>query len=156
MSRPPLDIPDAVRSALALARVCRIGVMDETGVPLMAPYSFFLEGQSLFLMPDDFPLNIYLLRETQMDSLNANPNMAVLIDHWEENLNKTGVVLLRGVGEVLPAPGLEQRRVLGLIRDKYAQYRGVNLKDQPIIKMDVLSIRHWGEMSNVGTPLNPP
>ena len=127
----------------------RLAIMDEHGVPSMAPVCFVLEGQTVFLAKDDFPEGISLLREQQMDALAGNPNMALMVDHWEENLNRIGVVLMRGMGEVLPGPGLEQRRVLSLFRDKYAQYRGINMKDDPVIRMDLFSLRHWGDLSGI-------
>ena len=149
MNRPPLDIPNDVRAALNAARVGRMAVLDEHGVPSIVTVCFVLEGQTLLIAQDNFPEGIAQLREQQMAALAGNPNITVLVDHWEENWNKLGMVMLRGIGEVLPGASLEQRRVLSLLRDKYAQYRGVNMKDEPMIRLDILSMRYWGELAGL-------
>ena len=149
MNKPPLDIPADVRAVLDAARMARISVVDDAGVPLMTPACYVLEGHYLFFVTDNFPANIAPLREKQLEHLASHPNMAAMVDYWEEDLNKIGMVLLRGMGEVLNAPGLEQRRVLALVRDKYEQYRGVNMKEQAIIRMELFSVRYWGDLSRI-------
>ncbi len=147
----PLEIPKEARTFLEAARVGRLATVDQSGIPLIAPICFQLQGNTLLTVVDDMPTNVEPVRMKGVENLTTNPGMAVVVDRWEENWSRLAWVLLRGTGEVLKSPGMEQRNAVSLLRDKYPQYRGMNLKDQPVIRMTILAVRHWGDLTATGS-----
>ena len=83
--------------------------------------------------------------ETQwVKNVRANPNAALLIDHYLEDWRRLWYVVLRGKARIVDA-GVEQRRAIGALRKKYPQYRtNVPLRsDALVIALDVRRLRHW-------------
>ncbi len=143
----PLEIPQEVRSFLEAARVARMATVDDTGIPAVVPICYQIQGQSLFSVVDDKPKNVEPLRLQRVRNIHANPNMAVVVDHWDEDWSRLGWVLMRGMGEILQGPSESCRKAIDLLRDKYPHYRGMNLRNQPVIRMDLISVRHWGNLT---------
>ena len=67
--------------------------------------------------------------------------MTVLVDHYEDDWSRLWWVSLRGRARVLDA-GEEAERALGLLADKYEQYRR-EPPGRPVLAVDILEWRSW-------------
>ena len=67
--------------------------------------------------------------------------MTILVDHYEEDWDHLWWIRLRGRARVLD-DGEERDRALGLLREKYPQYRA-EPPDGPVLAVDVSETRVW-------------
>jgi PPOX class probable F420-dependent enzyme len=72
----------------------------------------------------------------------ANPQVAVVIDHYEEDWGQLWYLLVRGRGEILQS-GAEHDRAIKHLRDKYPQYRAMELGGRPLIKITPTTMVSW-------------
>jgi PPOX class probable F420-dependent enzyme len=73
-----------------------------------------------------------------------NPQVALLVDHYEEDWRRLWFVLVRGRARVLRR-GIARGRGLRLLRRKYAQYRrGLLPQDALVIAIRPESVSTWG------------
>ena len=80
------------------------------------PISFALDGDTLYTAVDEKPKRT---RELQrLRNIRANPQVEVLIDHYEDDWSLLWWVRLRGTARIV-----DDRRAMELLAAKYPQYR---------------------------------
>jgi PPOX class probable F420-dependent enzyme len=129
-----------MRRQVAGARVARLATVDTDGRPHLVPLVFALDGDTLYSPIDDKPKGTPRVR--RLDNIRANPDrVTVLVDHYEEDWPRVWWVRLRGNGRILEE-GPERERGLGLLREKYPQYRDMPPQGA-VIALDVTEWRGW-------------
>jgi PPOX class probable F420-dependent enzyme len=108
------------RRRVEQARVARLATVATDGRPHLVPICFALEGDVLYSAVDEKPKRSKRLK--RLANIRANPDICVLVDHYEEEWSRLWWVRLRGRAEVHDR-GPERERALELLREKYAQYR---------------------------------
>jgi PPOX class probable F420-dependent enzyme len=121
------------------ARVARLATTDPDGRVHLVPIVFVLDGKTLYTAVDAKPKRSRRLR--RIENARDRPDVAVLVDHYEDDWSRLWWVRLRGRARVLDA-GEEAERALGLLVEKYEQYRreGPGL---PVLAVDVRDWRGW-------------
>ena len=127
------------RRRVEQARVARLATVDARGRPHVVPICFVLAGDVLYSAVDRKPKRSPRLK--RLDNIRANPNVTVLVDHYEEDWSRLWWVRLRGRGRVLEA-GEERERALALLADKYPQYRAQPPADA-VIAIDLNDWQGW-------------
>ncbi len=98
------------------APVARLATLDPHGRPHVVPICFALEGDTLYTAVDEKPKRT---RELQrLRNIRANPQVEVLIDHYEDDWSRLWWVRLRGTARIV-----DDRRAMELLAAKYPQYR---------------------------------
>lgn len=110
-----------MRERVAAARVGRLATVAAGGAPHLVPFCFVLEGDRLYSAVDRKPKSGRRLR--RLANVAAEPRVAVLVDHYEEDWSRLWWVRLDGRAALLEAGEPEARRALGLLEAKYEQYR---------------------------------
>ena len=136
--------PD-VLTFLRQARVGHLATVDEQGRPSVVPVCFALEANRLYSAVDAKPKRLPPERLHRLRNLAANPRAALVVDHWDEDWARLGWVLLRGEGKMVTLRE-ERARALALLRDKYAQYRAMDLETAPLIRITVAEHQTWGDL----------
>ena len=78
-----------------------------------------------------------------MRNIRANPRVALLIDHYEEDWARLRFVMVQGRAELLSG-GTEWRTARTLLEAKYPQYRALPLPPEgPVIKIVPDHIVRW-------------
>ena len=85
-------------------------------------------------MLDGKPKGVPVARLKRVRNIAANPKVSLLVDHYEEEWDHLRYVLVLGRAELLTEGG-ELAKALELLREKYAQYRGMDLAGSPVIKI---------------------
>ena len=135
----------ALWTFVAGARVARMATVDARGRPAVLPICFCLQGDALFSVIDEKPKRVEGRRLQRLRNLAAHPDMAVVVDVWDEDWTRLAWVMLRGEGSVLDrADDLPQ--VLAELRAKYPQYTSMALEARPLIRMTLTGVRHWGRI----------
>jgi PPOX class probable F420-dependent enzyme len=125
-----------MRRRAARAAVGRLATIDERGRPHLVPFCFALEGDVLYSAVDEKPKRTQRLK--RLENIRLHPDVAVLVDHYEDDWSRLWWVRLRGSARVIEE-GPERERALALLREKYAQYRS----EPPRGAVIVVSVEEW-------------
>ena len=128
-----------MRELVAGARVARLATLTPDGRLHLVPISFVLEGDTLFSAVDEKPKRSRRLQ--RLANVRANPAVAVLVDHYDEDWSRLWWVRLRGTGRIVE-DGPELEAALALLADKYGQYR-VQPPGGPVLAIAVEEWRGW-------------
>jgi PPOX class probable F420-dependent enzyme len=137
-------LSDAQRRFLATARVAHLATADASGTPHVVPVCYAVEGATLYITIDEKPKR----RDVPLKRLRnilANPAVAVSVDRWDEDWTRLAWVMLRGHAEILEA-GAEHDRAQDLLRDRYRQYRDMDLAPLPVIALRIERATSWGRL----------
>ncbi|GAA4470151.1 TIGR03668 family PPOX class F420-dependent oxidoreductase [Phytohabitans houttuyneae] len=127
------------RARFAAARVATLATVDSAGAPHVVPVTFALDGDTVWSAVDAKPKRSRALR--RLDNIRANPRVSLLAQHWDEEWSALWWVRADGLAVVTEqAPAVD--RAVRLLREKYAQYRTVELPG-PIIEVTVRRWRDW-------------
>lgn len=118
----------------------RLATADAHGRPHLVVVTFALAGDRLFTAVDQKPKTTRDLR--RLRNIRENPQVAVLADHYEDD-DWARLWWVRGDGtaRVLDDPG-EQEPALGLLGDRYAQYRA-DPPGGPVIEVVITRWTGW-------------
>ena len=124
---------------LTTARVARLATTDPDGRPHLVPIVFALDGDTLYSAVDRKRKRSSKLQ--RIENARARPDVTILVDHYDEDWSGLWWIRLRGRARVLD-DGDERERALGLLAEKYPQYR-TEPPDGPVLAVDVTEIRDW-------------
>lgn len=126
-------------------RVGHLATADAQGAPFLTPVCFSLDGNTLYVTVDEKPKrrDVPLKR---VRNILENPRTAFVVDRYGEDWTRLGYVMLRGPTEILEG-GDEHDRAQALLRDKYPQYRTMNLAGLPVIALRTADVASWGYLS---------
>jgi PPOX class probable F420-dependent enzyme len=124
------------------ARVARLATVDEVSRPHVVPVCFVYRDGVAYVALDAKPKRVPVTQLRRVRNLLANPDVQLLVDHYEEDWSSLVYVQLRGLAGLL-GPGGEHAEALALLRAKYKQYQAMALDDTPIIRIEVRQAVGW-------------
>ena len=128
---------------LAVAPVARLATADGSGAPHVIPVCYAFDGRFLFSVLDQKPKSTELIRLRRVRNIQANPQVSLVVDHYEEDWSRLGYILVLGKAELL-LEGEEHDGAVRLLRRKYVQYRAMDLEANPVIKITPHRVVCWG------------
>jgi PPOX class probable F420-dependent enzyme len=105
------------------------------------PICFVFDGKQFFSPIDEKPKRTTNLK--RLKNIAANPNVALVIDHYEEDWRKLAYVLIFGTARNLLS-GKKHKLAVKLLRRKYPQYRSMAIDERPIIQITPTRSTSWG------------
>ena len=138
-------LSDVQRGFVEIRRVGHLATADAGGAPHLVPVCYALAGEALYITIDEKPKrrDVPLKR---VRNILENPQTAFVVDRWDENWSRLGWVMLRGRAEILER-GEEHDRAQALLRERYLQYRAMNLAGLPVIAIRIARAASWGNLS---------
>jgi PPOX class probable F420-dependent enzyme len=135
---------DVQRDFLERSRVAHLATADRSGVPHLVPVCFQVDGMSLYITVDEKPkrTDIPLKR---LRNIQENPAVAVTVDRWDEDWTRLAWIMLRGPADILSA-GEEHDRAQDRLRQRYPQYRTMDLAGLPVIAVRIRRVLSWGAL----------
>jgi PPOX class probable F420-dependent enzyme len=134
-----------MRERVAEARIGRLATINADGRPHLVPLCFALDGDVLYSAVDEKPKRSKRLK--RLENIRNRPEVAVIVDHYDEDWTQLWWVRLDGTARVLDT-GSEREHALALLRSKYEQYR-VQPPTGPVI---VVRIERWRGWSSDADP----
>ncbi len=128
---------------VAAQRVGRLATADARGNPHVVPVCFALGGTTLYITIDEKPKRADGPPLKRLRNIIDNPSVAFVVDRYDEDWRQLGWVMLRGRAEIL-ADGAEHDRAQTLLRERYAQYRSMQLAALPVIAIRIARVASWG------------
>ena len=137
-------LSDAQRRFLDQSRVAHLATADRQGVPHLVPVCFCVCEASVYITVDEKPKrgDIPLKR---LRNIQENPAVALTADRWDEDWSRLAWVMIHGVAEILAA-GDEHDRAQDDLRQRYPQYRVMDLAALPVIAVRINRVLSWGRL----------
>ncbi len=134
-----------VMHVLRAHRVGHLATADAEGAPHIVPVCFVADAHAVYSALDHKPKRLTGYRIKRVRNIVANPRVAFLVHHYDEDWEKLYYVMLRGTASLLER-GAEYERALRLLEAKYVQYRERRLTATAglVIKIVPTTVRHWG------------
>jgi PPOX class probable F420-dependent enzyme len=139
-------IPRTIRAKLEAARVARLATVDARHRPHIVPVCFAYDGKVFYTAIDQKPKGVIPERLTRLRNILVVPQVALLIDKYDEDWTRLWYIFIRGTAKLLPMRGHKERAwALSKLRAKYPQYAGRMLpEDAPIIRIRPDRTAFWG------------
>jgi PPOX class probable F420-dependent enzyme len=133
----------AAGELMARSRVARLATLDESGYPHLVPVCYATDGRAYYSALDAKPKRVPPSRLRRVRNIRANPRVALLFDHYEEDWRRLSYVMVQGQAEVLTA-GPEWQAARALLTAKYPQYTALPLPpDGLMLKITPERISSW-------------
>jgi PPOX class probable F420-dependent enzyme len=117
----------------------------------MVPICFAYDGSFFYTAIDRKPKRVAPTRLARLKNISITPQVALLIDQYDEDWTRLWYVLVRGEAKLVSAAA-ERKRALAQLRAKYPQYRaGMLADDAPIVRITPQRITSWGEIDRQDT-----
>jgi PPOX class probable F420-dependent enzyme len=119
--------------------VARLATVGEGGRPHLVPIVFAIDQDTLYFAVDAKPKRT---RELQrLKNIAANPAVAVLVDHYEDDWAKLWWVRADGIARVV-IDRSEAERATDLLAGKYWQYQKARPAG-PVVAVDIDRLTGW-------------
>jgi len=130
----PSLTPAEARARFGSGRVARLATVSAAGQPHVVPITFVIAGDAVYSAVDHKPKRTTALR--RLANIYANPAVALIVDHYEDDWEQLWWARADGLARVLP-PGSSP--AISLLAARYEQYRD-RPPAGPVIAVDV---RRW-------------
>ena len=127
---------------LRSARTGHLATADAKGRPLVVPVCFVFDGQAIYSVLDAKPKTTPLRQLRRVKNILANPQVSLVVDHYEEDWDKLQYILVSGDAELLES-GEEWALAVAMLREKYPQYQAMDLDQNPVIKITPVRYSPW-------------
>jgi PPOX class probable F420-dependent enzyme len=124
------------RQLLAAARVARLASVDQASHPHIVPITFALDGDRICSAVDAKPKTTRSLQ--RLRNIRANPRVAVLADHYDEDWAALWWVRADGPARIVDEPR-QMARPVELLTARYPQYR----ETPPAGPVIVVEVERW-------------
>ena len=139
-------LTEPIRRFLDQSRVAHLATADAGGAPHIVPVCYAIDTGALYITIDQKPKRASEKPLKRIANILANPAAAICVDRYDENWSRLAWVLLRGRAEIL-AGGAEHDHAQSLLRQRYAQYRGMEIDPLPVIALRIAKVTAWGDLS---------
>ena len=127
---------------LRSARSGHLATADAQGRPHVIPVCYVFDGEAIYSVLDAKPKTTPLRQLRRVRNILANPQVSLVVDHYEEDWSRLKYVLVRGEAGLLQE-GEEWARAIAMLREKYPQYQEMDLDESPVIKITPRRFTPW-------------
>jgi PPOX class probable F420-dependent enzyme len=135
---------EEARRRFADAPVARLATADADARPHLVPIAFALVGDTIYSAVDAKPKRTTALR--RLANVAANPAVAVLVDHYEDDWTHLWWARADGIGRVLDGVEAERDEALTALAARYHQYR----EQRPSGAVLAIDVERWSGWSAAG------
>jgi PPOX class probable F420-dependent enzyme len=127
------------------ARTAHLATSDKSGQPHVIPICFVCDGKFFYSPIDEKPKRTVPSKLKRLKNIRENPNVALVIDHSDEDWRKLAYVLIFGRPRVIHR-GIAHRQAVRRLRRKYPQYRRMAIDARPMIVITPKRGFGWGTL----------
>ena len=127
-----VELPAWAAALLRESRVARLGTADAAGQPLVVPVCYVFDGTRCFSAIDAKPKRVPGPALRRVRNIEANPRVSLVVDRYDEDWSRLAWVIVEGRADILTA-GTERAMAVDRLREKYAQYRTMELRATAVI-----------------------
>lgn len=135
-----MKMADSVmRKRVQEAPVARLATVGEGLQPHLVPVVFAIQDETLWIAIDQKPKTTYDLK--RLRNIRANPRVAVLIDHYEDDWAGLWWVRLDGPARVIEE-GPQRETAISALQAKHEQHQA-DPPQGPVIEIHIEQWRGW-------------
>jgi PPOX class probable F420-dependent enzyme len=127
-------------------RIGHLATADHAGQPHVIPVCYTYADGSFYIALDAKPKRVAPERLKRVRNILGNPQVALVIDRYDEDWSALAYLLVRGPAALLPPGEPEHARAVALLRARYPQYHAMPIDEQPAIVIRVESAVAWGAL----------
>ncbi len=131
-----------VQSFLARERVAHLATVSPDARPHIVPVTFAYDGKRIWIALDEKRKSVEPMQLKRVRNIQANPQVALLADRYNEDWNKLVWVRVDGSARILQR-GKAHDAAIRLLREKYPQYRKMRIEARPVIEIAIERIVEW-------------
>ena len=148
MPNQSLSISAEIRNKFETARVARLATVEAEHTPHAIPICFYFDGSVFYSAIDRKPKRVNANRLKRLKNIAQTPQVALLLDHYDEDWTRLWYVLVRGMAELVSAEA-ERLEAIVRLRAKYVQYAaGMLSDDAPVLRITPERITSWGNLES--------
>jgi PPOX class probable F420-dependent enzyme len=137
-------LTEAEGSFVHVQRVARLATADADGHPHIVPVCYAYDGTRFYTPLDEKPKRVDVGKLRRVRNIEARHEASLLIDQYDDDWSRLGYVLLHGHAELLQPGDPLHSQALALLRERYYQYRMMDLESLPVIVITPDSVTSWG------------
>jgi PPOX class probable F420-dependent enzyme len=139
-----LNISTSFREFIQRARVARLATVDSEFKPHIVPVVFVFDGNHFFIPVDEKRKTAAPEKLKRIRNIQDNPNVALLIDQYDEDWTKLSFVMIQGKALVASKRegDIQVRRAYNKLMTKYVQYQKVGVGEM-CIKITPKKVASW-------------
>ena len=99
----------AVRARLHAARIARLATLDAERSPHLVPVCFVYCGSVFYSAIDRKPKRVAPEKLARLEHIRSTPQVALLIDHYDEDWTLLWYILVRGKARLVPSSARAER-----------------------------------------------
>ena len=127
---------------LSATPVGHLATADANGRPHVIPVCFVYDGQYIYSVLDAKPKRGSLTGLRRVRNILANPQVSLVIDHYDEDWTRLWYLLVQGRAELVE-DGPDPPMAIARLREKYPQYRNMPLDGNPVIRITPERVTGW-------------
>ena len=125
-------------------RVARMATADVDGHPHIVPVCYAFDGRRFYIPLDEKPKRVEESKLRRVRNIEARHEASLLIDQYDDDWSRLGYVLVNGhAGLLQPGDPLHAQALL-LLRERYIQYRTMELERHLVIVITPDRVTSWG------------
>ncbi|HEX9132933.1 MAG TPA: TIGR03668 family PPOX class F420-dependent oxidoreductase [Ktedonobacteraceae bacterium] len=125
-------------------RVARMATANADGQPHIVPVCYAFDGLRFYIPLDEKPKKVEESKLRRVRNIEARHEASLLIDQYDDDWSRLGYVLVHGrAGLLQPGDPLHALALL-LLRERYVQYRAMELERHMVIAITPDSVTSWG------------
>jgi PPOX class probable F420-dependent enzyme len=128
-------------------KVAHLATADEEGHPHLVPICYAFDGKRFYTPLDEKPKRVDESKLRRVRNIVARHEAALLIDRYDDvDWSLLGYVLVHGRAELIAPEDEGHAQALRLLRDRYVQYRAMELETRTVIAIIPESVVSWGNI----------
>lgn len=125
-------------------RVARLATAGADGNPHVIPVCYAFDGEHFYTPLDEKPKRVAGSKLRRVRNIQARPEVALVIDRYDDDWSHLGYVLVQGRAELLAPEDATHAHALELLRERYSQYRTMALEKNAVIVITPDQVTSWG------------
>ena len=138
------NLTEAEAAFVARQRVARLATADENGSPTLVPVCYAFDGTHFFTPLDEKPKRVPGTQLRRVRNIEIRHEASLLIDQYDDDWSQLGYVQIYGRAELISPDTDIHTQALILLRQRYMQYRTMNLEQTSCIMITPRRINSWG------------
>jgi PPOX class probable F420-dependent enzyme len=138
-----MEASDA-RRRLTGSRHARLATVSEDGKPHVVPIVFAVDGDMLYFAVDSKPKRTSNLK--RLKNIAANPAVAVLADHYDDDWTKLWWVRVDGTARIVTDEA-DAQRAIELLTQRYRQYENER-PGGPVVAIHINRLTGWSAITS--------
>ena len=125
-------------------RVARLATSDADGHPHVVPVCFAFDGSRFYIALDEKPKRVEQRQLRRVRNIEARHEAMLLFDRYDDDWSRLGFIQVDGHAALLMPGAPDHANALPLLRERYIQYRSMNLEAYPLIVITPRRVVAWG------------